>query len=775
MAIKLLPCFDYTKLSTDQKKRINEDKLRETGIVEYTNLAGYKSDGVFVVEHKYIDQSRLKLERFGRIGATGSSVVLNLVSALGLFYSGGKLLFNSILGRDTEDSYKSLGNSYTASAVAGALTGAAHESPEWSLGNIGMGFFSRYLEKIWGLAGFSISEGLSSIGMGKVRFRDEENVSAVKNSIFNSDALSKFRFLMPIEQSILKFKNRLLNPASWKRFITEEPYSLFQTCGGGLISAGGVLGLASIFKNKMSEALQSFFYLPYSFFSLANLVAFFRDGDVMLTRAKDFGSRKKGELYSMRAEGHCKRVASPFLALNNFFLALKGLGLETSNGLLYNVGMSFRAFGAAIAFLSFKSQSLLKFFKPDLFGPKFKEVMKIVLNLIKEGKRIFKFMDDLNLNKPDVEVQDELKSIVFDKNNKHRDIIQALINTKTFQSMKGKTQIGLPTQNQPLEGNRSFLNRYVHSIQVCAVGRLIYEALLKNTTAPELRKLLIENEDAFKLAPLLHDIGHVARSHTAERAVKGHNNDENTVNILKDPNSDISQTIFSYYGRETGEKILTQVRDIIGKWSPLFKAFKLSDFVEYTRCGDFVNITGFPKWTMDDVKKYVDNIRLHRDKNGKVITGFTEYGAVQTFVLLFDRKVFNDTYNYNPISFAEEYPYLLGLDARDISSEEIKLITEDRVDQYVQEGLQSLKNARFQFRVKHQTGGERAYTGYSKYNPEKKIMVIPDGGGEPVEFLEYYETVIKNKDKALYEDLKARVNGLVTTKEFDLTINVVDN
>ena len=49
MAIKLLPCFDYTKLSLDQKKRINESKLRETGIVEYTNLKGYKSDSLTLI------------------------------------------------------------------------------------------------------------------------------------------------------------------------------------------------------------------------------------------------------------------------------------------------------------------------------------------------------------------------------------------------------------------------------------------------------------------------------------------------------------------------------------------------------------------------------------------------------------------------------------------------------------------------------------------------------------------------------------------------------
>ena len=155
--------------------------LSEKGIPVYKDLNSFKAEGIEVVSHKKIPESTLKLLRNGKMLATGSAVVLNLASAIGLFYSGARLFLNSVFNRDVDDSYKSLGNAYSASAVAGALTGAAHESPEWSLGNIGMGIFSRNLNNLWGLAGFSISEGLSAIGMGKVRYRDKRNVSAVKN------------------------------------------------------------------------------------------------------------------------------------------------------------------------------------------------------------------------------------------------------------------------------------------------------------------------------------------------------------------------------------------------------------------------------------------------------------------------------------------------------------------------------------------------------------------------------------------------------------------
>lgn len=767
-----LNSLDYRKWEPGPLSTLNGEKLRNNGITEYRDLNGLKTEGYEVISHKRIPETTLKLQRYGRVGATVGAVILNAVAAVGLLYSGAKLFFNTITNNDVDDSYKSLGNAYSASAVAGALTGAAHESPEWALGNIGMGMFSRYLENIWGLAGFSLSEGLASIGMGKVRYRDNKNVYAVKNSIFNSPTFSGFSFLMPIEQAVITFVKRFVTLGDWKRVKTEEPYSLFQTAGGGLISAGGVLGLSSLFKNKMSEKLQSFFYLPYSIFSLLNLAAFYRDGDVVLTRAKDFGSKKAGETYSMRMEGYLKRVASPLLALNNFFLALKGIGIDTSGGVMYNLAMAVRSWGAAVAFLAFKAQSLIKFFKPDMFGPQFKEVIKIKLNPIKEAGRLFSHLEQIETHRPPMHVSDKFDAIIYDGDNEQRDILHTLINTKTFQSLKYKTQIGLPSPSQPGENNRHYLERFSHSKRVCAIAILIYNSLLKNTKDEKLKSNLLDHKDSFKIAALLHDIGHIARSHLAEKAVKGHNNDEYTIDILKDPNSDICQSITNYYGREKGEKIIKQVRDIIGKWSPLFKAFKIADYTEYLRCGDFSSISGFPRWSLDEVKEYVDTVRLFTDKNGELRVGFTEKGAIITFINLYDRKIFNDSYNQTPLHDVEEIPYLLGLDAADVSSDEVKKMTEEQVDNAVKEGIKSISGSNFQFRIKHVTGGETAYSGYSRNDPERKIYIVFDNDHEPMEFIDYLEKVVKNKDKALYMELLPRVVELTTPKEIDVTVNV---
>ena len=770
--------FDLSKITPDHASRIDVAKLQKEGIIDY-KLDKSSTPGIEITEHKIVPESTLIWQRRGRIAATIGAVALNVLSALGLFYSGAKLFINSFGKGNVGQSYKSLGNAYAASAVAGALTGAAHESPEWAIGNIGMGFFSRYLEKIWGLAGFSISEGLASIGMGRVKYRDKQNVYAVRNSIFNNPKLAKLRFLMPIEQSIISFAKRLISPKSWIRFKKEEPYALFQTAGGGLISAGGILGLASLFKNKMSETLRSFFYLPYSLLSVANLVAFYRDGDQQLERAKDFGSRKPGETYSMKGEGYCKEIATPFLAINNLLLALKGLGIDSKHGMMYNLAMAARSWGAALAFLGFTFHSAIKFFKPDLFGPLFKEVVKFKLNPVKAGKAILEYLKRLDKTKPEPHVSDRFDAIIYDGSNEQREILDKLIKTNTFQGLREKTQIGLPTPCDPPSDSRAYLERFNHSKRVCAISILIYDALLKNTTDPNLKKYLLENKDAFKLAGLLHDIGHVARSHFAEKAAKGHNNDEHTVEILKGTNpdvpKDICDTVLQHYGKKRGEEVLQGVRDIIGRWSPLYKAFKISDYTEYTRCGDFSEVAGFPKWTIDEIKDYADTVRLYKDKDGKVQTGFTEKGALLTFILFFDRKVFNDSYNYDPLSQAEEYPYLLGLDAADVSGQAVKKMKESELDEATHRGLAMLEKSNFQFRTKLITGGETAYSGYSKVDPERKIMVVGDDKAEPIEFLEHLEKVIKPRDKKLYQDLQPRVIGLTTPKEINLTIDVSSN
>ena len=106
---------------------------------------------------------------------------------------------------------------------------------------------------------------------------------------------------------------------------------------------------------------------------------------IVKDKLKSLATEKKGKMYSMQVEGYCKKFTSPFLALNNLLLGLKGLGVDFEGSFVYNLAISIRSWGAGIAYLAFTAQSALKFFKPDLFGPKFKEIIKLKLNPQKEA------------------------------------------------------------------------------------------------------------------------------------------------------------------------------------------------------------------------------------------------------------------------------------------------------------------------------------------------------------------------------------------------------
>ena len=67
-------------------------------------------------------------------------------------------------------------------------------------------------------------------------------------------------------------------------------------------------------------------------------------------------------------------------------------------------------------------------------------------------------------------------------------------------------------------------------------------------------------------------------------------------------------------------------------------------------------------------------------------------------------------------------------------------------------------------KVKHITGGETAYCGYSRVDPERKILVYLGENTEPVEFLDYLEKVIQKKDKKLYDQIAENAKKMVKTQ-----------
>ncbi len=77
-------CLDFKNWELENYSTLDKEILRTKGIPEYKDLSGFKTDGIEIIKHKKIPESTLKLQRYGRMGATGGAVALNLVSALGL-------------------------------------------------------------------------------------------------------------------------------------------------------------------------------------------------------------------------------------------------------------------------------------------------------------------------------------------------------------------------------------------------------------------------------------------------------------------------------------------------------------------------------------------------------------------------------------------------------------------------------------------------------------------------------------------------------------------
>ncbi len=747
-------------------------------------LSGYVSEnGSYrVTRYEEVRSNKLKIERGIKTVGSALAVGSNTLASGLLAYFGGKLLLNS--GGDTEDNYKSIGKGFAVSAAAGIATAFAQENANWGVGAAGMGIFSKFLDKPWGLPLFAIFDGISSIGMGEVRYRQEQNAHSVQRSIFSNPKLYALRFLQPIEQGIISFFKEVRNPM---RLFKEEPYSVFQSSGGGLVTAGGLLGIASMFTNKVSEKLKSLPYLFYSMFSTANLIALFRDGQIVNWRAKNFKGNKPGQYYSQLTEGLFKQAAAPLLAINNLLLGLKGLGLETTSNKLYNSAMSFRSIGAGVAMLGFAAQSLLNFFKPMRLGPTRKEIVKLEINPTKAKDALFSLINKLKSEKPTdtyspldketLKLIDE--SIASDKD---AEIFYGIRNLNTFKKQKGFSQTGLPTPSNPYANKRTFLDRETHAWQVLFTGKNIID-----TTIEEARKnddtetlnYLIKHERAFKIACLLHDLGHTARSHVTEKAIVGQNNDEYTKMILMNL-GDTDPEVHNFILNNCGEETLNQVLEIISRESPLYKLMKDADRYQYQLLGDFITIENprlqMPKGSIQDLHDFAQDIRFYKEGE-KLKVAYSEEGAIKKLIREYNRLIFDVTFNNNVVAYAEsDLMYAIGLSAaltltknKQITSANIKHMTQDTVDQLVIEGLESIHKGIFPVEVELICGGE-GYSGYDPNDPKNKIMSVTENGIE--EIVSYVETVIQTRDPELYNYLKPKIDILTNPREVRLVAEI---
>lgn len=750
---------------------LNSEKLK-IGLLQYDNLQGYNQAGVQVLSHRYVDESTLKMQRSMRVGATVTAVGFCLASAIGLIYSGSKLLLHSLFNRgDLDEAYSSTAKAFTVGSVAGIANSASHENLNWGIGAAGMGLLSRFINKPWGLALFSVFDGLNAMGMGEVNCRDKKNVMASPRSIFNKPALSVFKFLMPYEQAVKTFWNRLTTPRGWNKIFSDEPYAVFQSAGGGLIAGGGILGIASAFSGFMSDKVKQLFYLPYSITSLLNILALGRDGVAVNYRAKNMDGRKPGENKMMKIEGWGKLTASFPLALNYFVLGLKGIGLDF-NGVSEHISMALRTFGVAIAYAGFAAQSAIKFFVPDLFGPKSKEVIKVLLDQNVVMDKYKKMFDDISENKGH-RANEQHQSDIFEpviNNDKYAELLNAVSNTETFEILKHKSLTGLPSLGFM---NRAYLNRYIHSRRVCSLGIIFFDNLLKATTDPEFKKYLLEHEEAFKLASLTHDNGHskLPRCHLAEDAIYGLNNDELSVDGLKE-GSDIYNTVINYYlenanklgienPQEHAENVLTLTRKIIGLKHPLSKLYKWADFCEYgrSRGGDYSTAFDFSAWTKEDYEEFAQTRRMFIDENENIQIGFNEAGAITAFKQIYYRLIFNAYLNQHPVVVSRETAYKVGIQNSNLTSKEVFGMSEPDFDAKADNGIRNYNNSSV-IKNRYVFGGEKAYCGYG---PKEKIYVVKEnnaGKPEVYEFLDYVERVLKFSNPEAYACLNPMIKAL---------------
>ncbi len=735
-------------------------------------LSQQVSPGIIIANDYEESSSLLQAKRIGKMGLTTGAVFFQAWAAIDLLLKSGKLFFNSIGSGDVDESYEGLGKAYTKSAIAGTLTGLANESPYWAIGNLGMGYFSKYLDKVWGLAGFSIFDGLASIGMGQVRYRDKQNAYAVQHSLFNNPKLAFLKPLMPIEQSIISFCKKVVS-LDFKRFFKDEPYAFFQNAGGGLVLSG-LVGLATIPLQKIFNIGKSISYLPFSIFSGVNLIALFRDGFVVNKRANDHGGRDESETALMKLEGNAKMIASPILGINNLLLALKGLGVDSEGGMLYNLAMSIRSASVAVASIAFGAQSATKFINPDTFGPIAKRIVKVILNPKEVKNEIKDFLAGIEKDRKGEHESDHFQSII--NNDPNRVIFNLIEKTELFQSLKKKSQAGLAS---PMARDRAFLERFTHSTRVGAIGILMFNSLLENTHDEELKPYLQDNELAFKLACYVHDIGHIMRSHLAEKGVKGHDNDELTVDLLK--KSEIVDVIKNHCIKNLGkdekyaDDLLQKIRDIVGHRSPLSKILKVCDFSEYIRGkgSDFnsANPEEFKSWDLDQYKKYAGTLRVFKNEKDEFKIAFTEEGTEETLDLYDDRLKFNKRYNSEPVVNSRELAYLLGLEASDVSLDEVMAMEkESELDETAYRGIDKLNGDEYSFKIRTTFGGKKAYCGWNE--AKNGFYTLTDQGVYKKAF-NYLDEDLKFKDSEKFSKLNEIRRALTVPEELELRLQVI--
>ena len=174
-------------------RTLDRQKVQE-GKLYYKDLTGFETDGLKVLSHTTEPQWQTLSKRKLKGLAAVIGVITSLGSAIYLAYSSVKKILRHFGVGDSETANKSVGNAFLLGSISGMATGLAQENKNWFLGSGGMGILGRFLDKPWGLALFSIFDGLNAIGMGEVSRRDKKNATDTSDSIFNRPNLQAFKF-----------------------------------------------------------------------------------------------------------------------------------------------------------------------------------------------------------------------------------------------------------------------------------------------------------------------------------------------------------------------------------------------------------------------------------------------------------------------------------------------------------------------------------------------------------------------------------------------------
>ncbi len=767
--------------------------------VDYDDLTGYSMPGMKVISHKKESMKKLKFERGMRATASGLGSVLSLGATLGLFYSGAKTVGAMFSGNDQEDANKVSANSFALTAIAGAGNALAQENVNWGLGSVGMGFLGRYLDKPAGLALFSIFDGLNAIGMGQVKLRDQKNVIPLDNSIFDKPGLKNLQFLKQYEYAVKNFFQKLFSPRGWKEIKTSAPYDLYYAAGGGLISGGAALGVASMFSKWMSDSAKSLLYLPYSLTSLVNLVALGRDGAITKQKVVDYNDLKPIERKATILEGWAKLIASPIIALNYVALAAKGVGFDVM-GSSETVSSLFRRLGVATAYVGFAAQSGIKLLNPDDWGPKVKHIVEVLLN----PKIVTKYLMGLINQTKEKELEENANHLEGSDyfypglmRDEFANIFDKIINTTQFKQLDERHLTGLPSE---MAMDRASLKRGRHSIRVGKIGAGTADSIIENN---QQHSHLFDDPAVrlgMKLAPLIHDVGHsfLPRCHLAETAfpMRKDENDHLSMESLNEGSEIYNAVVegcIEKYGEEKGRDIairgIKNAIAILGHNSIKVEAVnpetgqseekvmdyrykQLTDMADYMRSkgSDYPVSFNMPAWGKDEYEHYSDQVRVFEDKNGKIKFGFTEEGAITTFKHVYYRLLFNAFLNSHPVTLAVESAYKSGARQTGANLPEVYKMSDYELDGRTSGSVEKI-HAKSRQVIRNVFGGSKAYAGYG---PKDTIYVVRDRNGkqETYEFLDYFHKVLKNENPEAYDSMKRMVDVVTDPTLLEVILNL---